>query len=57
MGLTVATTAGFCAWIVLWAIDWNPMDAFLVTALIITLAAAGRMLIPYLPGRRDGLDG
>jgi hypothetical protein len=39
------------AWVVLWAIGWKPLDAFLVTTLIITLGAAARILSPYLPGR------
>ena len=53
MGLVVATTIGFCAWVVLWAIGWNPMDAFLVTTVIITLGATARLLHPYLPGRHQ----
>jgi hypothetical protein len=53
MGLVIATTVGLCAWIVLWAIGWNALDAFLVTTVIITLGAMGRMLTPYLPGRPD----
>jgi hypothetical protein len=53
MGLTVAATVAFCAWIVLWAIGWKPMDAFLVTLLIITLGATARMLNPFLPGRHE----
>jgi hypothetical protein len=53
MGLVIATTIAFCAWIVLWAIGWKPMDAFLVTTLIITLAATVRILTPFLPGRPE----
>lgn len=53
MGLVIATTVGLSAWIVLWAIGWNSMDAFLVTSVIITLGAAGRLLNPYLPGRPE----
>ena len=51
MGLVIATTTGLCVWIVLWAIGWNPLDAFLVTSVIITLGATARLLTPYLPGR------
>ena len=53
MGLVIATTVGLCAWVVLWAIGWNPMDAFLVTTVIITLGATVRLLHPYLPGRHQ----
>ena len=53
MGLVVATTVGLCVWIVLWAIGWNALDAFLITALIVTLGATARFLTPYLPGRHE----
>jgi len=53
MGLVIATTFGLCVWIVLWAIGWSPLDAFLVTTVIITLGAMGRLLNPYLPGRHQ----
>jgi len=51
MGLVIATTVGLCAWVVLWAIGWNSKDAFLITTVIITLAATARLLSPYLPNR------
>jgi hypothetical protein len=51
MGLVLATTVGLCAWIALWAIGWKPIDAFLITTLIITLAATAKILAPYLPNR------
>jgi hypothetical protein len=53
MGLVVATTIGLCVWVVLWAIGWTAMDAFLVTSVIITVGATARLLNPYLPGRRQ----
>ncbi|HEV2773965.1 MAG TPA: hypothetical protein VGV90_00090 [Solirubrobacteraceae bacterium] len=56
MGLVIATTVGLCAWVVLWAIGWTAMDAFLVTSVIITLGATARLLRPYLPGRRPQTD-
>ena len=52
MGLVLATTAGLVVWIVLWAIGWKSIDAFMITAVIITLAATAKILAPYLPGRR-----
>ncbi|HUR84002.1 MAG TPA: hypothetical protein VMY78_01535 [Solirubrobacteraceae bacterium] len=51
MGLVLTTTFGLVAWIVLWAIGAKALDAFLVTTVVLTLGAAGRMLVPYLPGR------
>jgi len=51
MGLVVATTFGLVAWIVLWAIGWKSLDAFLITTLIITLGATAKILAPYLPNR------
>jgi hypothetical protein len=53
MGLTVATTVAFCAWIVLWAIGWKPMDAFLVTTVIILIAGTVRSLSAFMPGRQE----
>ncbi len=53
MGLVIATTIGLIAWIVLWAMGWKSLDAFLVTTVIITLGATGRILTPYLPGRHE----
>ena len=53
MGLVIATTVALCAWVVLWAIGWSAMDAFLVASVIITLGAAGRLLHPYLGARPE----
>ena len=51
MGLVLATTFGLVVWIVLWAIGWKSIDAFLVTTVIITLGATAKILAPYLPDR------
>ena len=51
MGLVVTTTFALAAWIVLWAIGWKSLDAFLVTTLILTLGATAKILAPYLPNR------
>ncbi len=53
MGLTIAATVAFCAWIVLWAIGWKAIDAFMVATVIITLAATFKVLAPSLPGRHE----
>ena len=52
MGLVVATTFGLAAWIILWAIGWKSIDAFMITTLIITLGATARLIAPYLPNRK-----
>jgi hypothetical protein len=54
MGLAVATTAGLIIWIVLWSLGWKSIDAFLITLLIVLVAATGRIVARYLPGRREG---
>ena len=50
MGLIYSATAGFVLWIVLWSIGVKSLDAFMLTTLIIILAAGTRMLLPHLPG-------
>lgn len=52
MGLVLATTFGLVLWIVLWAIGWNSVDAFMLTTVIIVLGATAKILAPYLPNRR-----
>jgi hypothetical protein len=42
----VALTVGLVAWIVLWAIGWKPVDAFLVMLLILVPAAAWQIFGP-----------
>ena len=56
MGLLLTLTAGLILWIVLWAINFKAFDAFLITLLLVILAATARMLVPYLPGNRPGPD-
>lgn len=52
MGLVVAATLGLVVWIILWAIGWKSIDAFMITTLIIMLGATARLLAPYLPTRQ-----
>jgi len=54
MGIVVAVTIGLILWIVLWAFGAKGFDAFLVTILIALVAVAGKMVMPYLPGNREG---
>jgi Mn2+/Fe2+ NRAMP family transporter len=51
MGLVAAITAGLVAWIVLWSLGAKGFDAFMVTVVVVVLAATVRMLAPHLPGR------
>jgi hypothetical protein len=51
MALALTTTFGLAVWIVLWSIGARPLDAFLVTTLIMTFGATAKILRPYLPGR------
>ena len=53
MGLVVATTAGLVVWIVLWALGAKAFDSFMITMVIVIIAATTRMLAPYLPGRDE----
>jgi hypothetical protein len=53
MGLVVATTFGLVIWLVMWALGVKPLDAFLITVLVVVLGATARMLAPYLPGNKD----
>jgi hypothetical protein len=46
MATLVALTVGLVAWILLWAIGWKPVDAFLVTLVILLPAAAWQIFGP-----------
>jgi len=52
MGLILTVTAGLVVWIVLWALGTKGFDAFMLSAAIILLGAALRILSGYLPSRR-----
>jgi len=55
MGVLLTLIAGLVVWIVLWAIGAKSFDAFLITLLMLVIAAATRLVVPHLPGnRRDG---
>jgi hypothetical protein len=43
MGLLLTTIAGLVVWIVLWSIGVKSFDAFMITTLMIVLAAAVRL--------------
>jgi hypothetical protein len=46
MTTIVAFTVGLVAWILLWAIGWKPVDAFLVALLFLLPAAAWQIFGP-----------
>jgi hypothetical protein len=52
MGVLLTLIAGLVVWVVLWALGAKGFDAFMITTLMLVLAAAGYMLTPHLPGRR-----
>jgi hypothetical protein len=55
MGVLLTLIAGLGVWIVLWAIGAKSFDAFMITVLMLVVAAAAHLLVPYLPGRgREG---
>jgi hypothetical protein len=56
MGLLLTTIAGLVIWIVLWAIGVKSFDAFLITFILVLLAATVKLATPYLPGGRSGRD-
>jgi hypothetical protein len=53
MGLILTATAGLSVWIALWALGIKAFDAFLITLLMVLVAATARIVAPYLPGNRD----
>jgi len=52
MGLVAAVTAAVSLWIVLWSTGTKSLDAFLLTLVIVLVAATLRALLPKLPGRQ-----
>jgi hypothetical protein len=53
MGLLLTLIAGLVVWIVLWAIEVKAFDAFLITVVMVLIAATVRLISPYLPGNRN----
>jgi hypothetical protein len=56
MLLIVSSTVGFLAWIILWSLGVKSFDAFLLTVLIVVVAATVKMALPSLPGNRPSVD-
>ena len=53
MGLFLTLIAGLVIWIVGWAIGIKSFDAFLITLLLMIMAAAAHFIWALLPGNRD----
>jgi len=53
MGVLLTLIAGLVVWIVLWAIGVKSFDAFLITMVMVLVAAAAHLIWPTLPGNRD----
>jgi hypothetical protein len=52
MGLLLTTIAGLVVWVVLWALGVKGFDAFMITVVMVVVAAAAHIVTPYLPGNR-----
>ena len=53
MGVILTLIAGLVVWIVLWAIGAKSFDAFMITIVMLIVAAAAHLVWPTLPGNRD----
>lgn len=53
MGLILTTAVGLVLWVVLWAVGAKGFDAFMLTLLLVIVAATARMIFPFLPGNRQ----
>jgi hypothetical protein len=51
MQVLVAFTVGLVVWIVLWALGAKSFDAFLITILLVILAATARIAEPFIRER------
>ncbi|HEX2232172.1 MAG TPA: hypothetical protein VHG69_02285 [Thermoleophilaceae bacterium] len=48
MSILVALTVGLVFWIAAWSFGIKAFDAFMVTALLVVLAAAARAISPFV---------
>jgi hypothetical protein len=54
MGLLLTLITGLVIWLVLWGTGlMKSFDGFLIGMVLVLLAAAARILTPYLPGGKD----
>jgi hypothetical protein len=52
VGVLLTLIAGLVIWIVLWALGAKGFDAFMITVVMVVVAAAVHVIVPYLPGNR-----
>jgi hypothetical protein len=53
MGIFLTLVAALALWVVLWGASlMKSFDAFMISMLLVLLAATARLLRPYLPGGR-----
>ena len=52
MGVLLTLIAGLVVWVVLWSLGAGGFDAFMITTLMLVIAAAGYIVAPHLPGNR-----
>jgi len=53
MGVLLTLIAGLVVWIVLWSIGVKSIDAFMITMVMLIVAAAAHIIWPTLPGNRN----
>ena len=56
MGFVFTVTAGLVVWIVLWAIGVKAFDSFLITIVMVLIAAGAHIIAPFLPGNQRSRD-
>jgi Mn2+/Fe2+ NRAMP family transporter len=56
MGLLLTLIAGLVVWIVLWATGVKGFDAFMITIVMVLIAAALHIVAPFLPGHQRTRD-
>jgi len=52
MGLLLTIIAGLVVWVVLWSLGAKGFDAFMITVVMVVVAAAVHLVTPHLPGNR-----
>jgi len=52
MGVLLTLIAGLVVWVVLWALGVKSFDAFMITVLMLVIAAAVHVMLPHMPGSR-----
>jgi hypothetical protein len=55
MGIVLTATAGLCLWVILWAGGIKGFDGFMITIVMVLVAATVHSLLGFLP-TRDASD-